>query len=89
LLVDLVVFGADGTKIAIECDGDYWHGDDQFEKDMQRQEILERAGWQFFRILYSHYINDKHQAKITLLISFNSQAKISIFLCTFRNDIIA
>jgi very-short-patch-repair endonuclease len=40
------VFGADGTKIAIECDGDYWHGDDQFEQDMQRQEILERAGWQ-------------------------------------------
>jgi very-short-patch-repair endonuclease len=36
------------TKIAIECDGDYWHGDEQFEKDMQRQEILERAGWQFF-----------------------------------------
>jgi very-short-patch-repair endonuclease len=46
------VFGADGTKIAIECDGDYWHGD-QFEQDMQRQEILERAGWQFFRILGS------------------------------------
>jgi very-short-patch-repair endonuclease len=41
------MFGADGTKIAIECDGDYWHGDEQFEKDMQRQEILERAGWQF------------------------------------------
>jgi hypothetical protein len=35
--IDLVVFGADGTKIAIECDGDYWHGD-QFEQDMQRQE---------------------------------------------------
>jgi very-short-patch-repair endonuclease len=54
--IDLVVFGADGTKIAIECDGDYWHGDDQFEKDMQRQEILERAGWQFFR-LGSHIFN--------------------------------
>ncbi|VVH63672.1 DNA helicase [uncultured Gammaproteobacteria bacterium] len=64
--IDLVVFGADGTKIAIECDGDYWHGDEQFEKDMQRQEILERAGWQFFRILYSHYINDKHQATAQL-----------------------
>jgi very-short-patch-repair endonuclease len=42
------------------------YGDDQFEKDMQRQEILERAGWQFFRILYSHYINDKHQATAQL-----------------------
>ena len=59
--IDLVVFCADGTKIAIECDGDYWHNDEQYEKDMQRQEILERAGWQFFRILYSNYINDKHQ----------------------------
>ncbi len=64
--IDLVVFCADGTKIAIECDGDYWHGDEQYEKDMQRQEILERAGWQFFRILYSHYINDKHQATAQL-----------------------
>ncbi|CAB5507901.1 hypothetical protein AZO1586I_2176 [Bathymodiolus thermophilus thioautotrophic gill symbiont] len=64
--IDLVVFCANGTKIAIECDGDYWHGDEQHEKDMQRQEILERAGWQFFRILYSDYINDKHQATAQL-----------------------
>ncbi|MBW5290691.1 MAG: DNA helicase [Candidatus Ruthia sp. Asou_11_S2] len=72
--IDLVVFCADGTKIAIECDGDYWHGDEQYEKDMQRQEILKRAGWQFFRILYSHYINDKHQATAQLWDVFSNHS---------------
>ena len=60
--IDLVVLCADGTKIAVECDGDYWHSDKQYDKDMERQDILERAGWQFFRIRYSHYINDRNLA---------------------------
>ena len=60
--IDLVPVCADGTKIAVECDGDYWHSDEQYAKDMERQEILERAGWQFYRIRCSHYINDKNLA---------------------------
>lgn len=60
--IDLVPICADGTKIAVECDGDYWHGDKQYNKDMQRQDILERAGWQFFRIRYSEYLRDKDKA---------------------------
>lgn len=44
---------------------------------MQRQEILERAGWQFFRILYSYYINDKHQATAQLWdVLFNHSIQV-------------
>ena len=48
--IDLVVLLSNGTKIAIECDGDKWHGAEQYENDMMRQKALERVGWQFFRV---------------------------------------
>lgn len=59
--IDLVLICADDTKIALECDGDYWHAE-QYNKDMHRQDVLERSGWQFFRIRYSEYLRDKYQA---------------------------
>src|SRR5205814_10168743 len=37
-------------RLAVECDGDQWHGPDRYEQDMARQRDLERAGWQFVRI---------------------------------------
>lgn len=56
--IDLVALFPDGTKIAIECDGDKWHGAEQHEKDMMRQKVLERCGWQFFRVRgYEYYTN--------------------------------
>lgn len=55
--IDLVVVGPSG-KFAVECDGDFWHGEVEFEKDILRQENLERAGWQFFRIRESHFYAD-------------------------------
>jgi len=47
--IDLVV---EGTKssLAVECDGDHWHGADQFESDRQRERVLGRCGWRFHRI---------------------------------------
>lgn len=47
--IDLVVQGGN-AKLAVECDGDYWHGADAYEDDMQRQRQLERCGWEFCRI---------------------------------------
>ncbi len=38
------------NQVAIECDGDRFHGFDQISEDMARQAILERAGWRFVRI---------------------------------------
>lgn len=56
--IDLVALFPDGTKIAIECDGDKWHGTEQHENDMMRQKVLERCGWQFFRVRgYEYYTN--------------------------------
>ncbi len=47
--IDLVI---EGTKaqLAVECDGDHWHGPDQYEKDVERQRMLQRCGWRFQRI---------------------------------------
>lgn len=55
--IDLVILGAN-AKIAVECDGDHWHGPDQWESDMIRQRRLERSGWEFVRIRGSHYYRD-------------------------------
>lgn len=47
--IDLVVEGNE-SQLAIECDGDHWHGLAQYEADTERQRKLERAGWKFCRI---------------------------------------
>ena len=47
--IDLVVQGLDGS-LAVECDGDAWHGPDRYEADVARQRDLERCGWEFWRI---------------------------------------
>ena len=49
----MVVEGADDTRLAIECDGDEFHGSNRWPADMQRQRILERAGWVFWRCFAS------------------------------------
>ena len=55
--IDLVVVGARGN-LAVECDGDAWHGPDRYVADLGRQRELERCGWQFFRIPESMYYID-------------------------------
>jgi len=59
--IDLVVEGMKG-RLAVECDGDEWHGPEEYEKDMARQRILERAKWVFWRIRGSAYYRDPTQA---------------------------
>jgi hypothetical protein len=45
--IDLVVEGALDRRLAIECDGDAFHGPEQCEADVRRQRVLERAVWVF------------------------------------------
>ena len=52
--IDLVVEGRD-ARLAIECDGDKWHGPAQLKRDQARQRVLERAGWKFVRIFESDF----------------------------------
>lgn len=59
--LDLVVVGSRG-QLAIECDGDHWHGREQYQADLARQRDLERCGWEFFRIRESLYYLDPANA---------------------------
>ena len=59
--IDLVVEGGQ-ARLAVECDGDNWHGADRYEADMQRQRQLERCGWEFFRVRESAFYTDKNGA---------------------------
>jgi very-short-patch-repair endonuclease len=56
--IDMVVEGAGGRRLAIECDGDRYHGPARWADDMRRQRILERVGWNFWRCFGSNYSLD-------------------------------
>jgi very-short-patch-repair endonuclease len=51
--IDMVVEGSGDLRLAIECDGDEFHGPDRWQHDMNRQRVLERAGWNFWRCFAS------------------------------------
>ncbi|WP_318531918.1 AAA domain-containing protein [Amycolatopsis eburnea] len=59
--IDLVVIGAHG-RLAVECDGDEWHGPEAYDRDLARQRDLERCGWRFFRIPGSAFDVDRAEA---------------------------
>jgi very-short-patch-repair endonuclease/uncharacterized protein Yka (UPF0111/DUF47 family) len=56
--IDFVVTIAPGYRLAIECDGDTFHGPAQLKDDIRRQRVLERLGWNFWRIRASTYYLD-------------------------------
>lgn len=58
--IDLVC-EKNGIRIAVECDGDIYHRDEhgflRFE-DLERQAIIERAGWRVIRVPYRKWLED-------------------------------
>jgi len=56
--IDLVVEGGH-ARLAVECDGDHWHGADRYDDDMQRQRQLERCGWEFVHVRESAFYSNK------------------------------
>lgn len=56
--IDLVVEGAGDRRLAIECDGDQYHGPERWADDMTRQRVLERVGWRFWRCWASSFTVD-------------------------------
>lgn len=58
--IDLVVAGAQG-RLAVECDGDYWHSEQNVLQDQHRQRELERLGWTFVRIFESDFYLDSDE----------------------------
>lgn len=64
--IDFVVNNPDkGLKLAIECDGPTHFEDEGTDvyvtSDLDRQAILERAGWVFYRVLYSDWTNEDYE----------------------------
>ena len=59
--IDLVIEGM-RARLAVECDGDKWHGADRWDEDMERQRTLERCGWKFWRVRGSEYYRDPEGA---------------------------
>ncbi|HEV2568349.1 AAA domain-containing protein [Sphingomonas sp.] len=57
--IDLVVEGGEDRRLAIECDGDAYHGPDRWPDDMARQRMLERAGWTVWRCFASRFVRDR------------------------------
>lgn len=57
--IDFVVEGKEGRRLAIECDGDYFHGPDKWADDMARQRVLERVGWTFWRCFASSFVRQR------------------------------
>lgn len=58
--LDFVVEGHGDHRLAIECDGDPYHGPERWSDDMRRQKALERLGWIFWRVWGSHWYSDKN-----------------------------
>ncbi len=65
--IDLVVEGAGERRLAIECDGDKYHGPERWADDMKRQRVLERVGWRFWRCWASSYTLDPEGCMADLL----------------------
>jgi hypothetical protein len=59
--IDLVVQG-EKSRVAVECDGDQWHGPERWEYDQRREAQLRRAGWKFWRISGSAFYRNKDKA---------------------------
>jgi very-short-patch-repair endonuclease/phosphopantetheinyl transferase (holo-ACP synthase)/DNA-directed RNA polymerase subunit L len=65
--IDMVVEGHNDARLAVECDGDKYHGADKWVDDMQRQRVLERAGWVFWRCFASAFIRRREEMLDDLL----------------------
>lgn len=63
--IDLLIVGIK-SRLAVECDGDSWHGMDRYEEDMARQRMLERCGLTFWRIRGSDFYRDPEESLSSL-----------------------
>jgi very-short-patch-repair endonuclease len=56
--IDFVIEGAQDRRLAVELDGDDFHGPDRWPDDLRRQKALERIGWTFWRCWGSNWVVD-------------------------------
>lgn len=65
--IDFVIEGNEGRRLAVECDGDRYHGPGQWQDDMVRQRVLERAGWTFWRCFASSFVRRREAVLADLM----------------------
>ncbi|CAM4343030.1 hypothetical protein F901_02095 [Acinetobacter dispersus] len=70
--IDLVVESDGDQRLAVECDGDSYHGPEQWHDDMTRQRALERAGWTFWRCFASSWEVERFNMIQSLQSKLNS-----------------
>ena len=58
--IDLVIEDGE-NRIALECDGEKWHTQDDLPNDLKRQAILERLGWKFIRVRGSAFYRNPEE----------------------------
>ena len=68
--IDFVVEGHNDARLAVECDGDKYHGAEKWAEDMQRQRTLERAGWVFWRCFGSAFYRKRKEVMDDLLAGY-------------------
>ena len=73
--IDLVVEGENDARLAVELDGDKYHGIERWLEDTSRQRTLERMNWVFWRCWGSNYTCDKEGCLADLL---NKLSKMGI-----------
>lgn len=64
-----IVIEGSNNRLAVECDGDVWHGLERWEEELDRQHILERVGWKFWRIRGSQFYRDPELALESLWVT--------------------
>ena len=72
--IDMVVEGHNDARLAVECYGDQYHGEDKWADDMQRLRVMERAGWVFWWCFASTFIRRRKEMLDDLLETVNGKA---------------
>jgi hypothetical protein len=75
--IDIVCSNGE-SRLATECDGEYWHLDEHGNlliEDVDRQEVLERAGWKVLRIPYRSWQKNPDHHISRILKAFNGHGE--------------
>jgi very-short-patch-repair endonuclease len=65
--IDFVVEGDGNRRLAVELDGDRYHGPEKWAEDQHRQRAMERIGWVFWRCWGSHWLSNRQGSLDDLL----------------------
>lgn len=74
--IDLVLTDQQGRRLAVEADGSQHHETNQGElipEDLDRQALLEEAGWTFCRVPYRDFVDDSDGVVATIMERLSEQ----------------